>query len=130
MYIIKVCLNGKPYFHVLALEEPDEGNAPGLATALENAISKIEFTFSREDKEIGLCTDAALVNIRLWKLIRDELGGIIFCQNAYHTSLSYQLGMRKTVLLIKRKNRLILTFIIFLRNLLFGSDCSKDKQNF
>ena len=74
LYIIKTCLNGKPLFQVISLEEPEEGNAEGLQAALENALSKMEFTLSREDKEIGICSDAASVNIKLWKLIKEELG--------------------------------------------------------
>ena len=74
LYIMKTCLNGKPLFQVISLEEPEEGNVVGLQAALENALSKMEFTFSREDKEIGICSDAASVNIKLWKLIKDELG--------------------------------------------------------
>ena len=43
--------------------------------ALENALPKMEFTFSREDKEIGICSDTASVNnIKLWKPIKEELG--------------------------------------------------------
>ena len=33
----------------------------------------MEFTFSLE-KEIGICSDAASVNIKLWELIKEELG--------------------------------------------------------
>lgn len=59
---------------MISLEEPEEGNAEGLAASLENALSKMEFTFSWEEKEIGICSDAASVNIRLWKLIKEGLG--------------------------------------------------------
>ena len=73
LYVIKTCLSGKPNFQVLALEEPDEGNAEGTSNALDNAMSKMEFTFERENKEIGLCSDAASVNFKLWKLLKEDL---------------------------------------------------------
>ena len=54
LYIIKTCLNGKPHFQVISLKEPEEGNAEGLAMAMENALKKLQFTFSRDEKEMYL----------------------------------------------------------------------------
>ena len=92
LYIIKTCLNGKPHCQVISLEEPEEENAKGLATALGNAMSKMEFTFSQEEKEIGICSDVASVNIKLWILIKEERGEHYFLSKCISHKLELAVG--------------------------------------
>ena len=51
-----------PIFNVISLEEPEECNAQGIKQAMENLLSKMNFTFQRKDKETGMCSDGASVN--------------------------------------------------------------------
>ena len=74
LYVIKTCVNGKPKFDIMSLEEPEEGNAPGLKVAMEHSHAKMQFSFDRATKEIGMCSDAAAVNVALHKLVKEELG--------------------------------------------------------
>ena len=74
LYVIKTCVGGEPKFQVMSLEEPDESNAEGLKNAFENSVSKMKFNFDRRSKEIGMCSDAAAVNVKLHKLLKPDMG--------------------------------------------------------
>ena len=62
LFILKTCLQGKPTFNVMSLEEPDECNADGINEALKNSFNKLNFNFERKNKEIGMRSDGAAVN--------------------------------------------------------------------
>ena len=63
-----------PTFNVISLEEPEECNAQGIKQAMENLLSKMNFTFQRKDKEIGMCSDGASVNRAVYNLLVEEFG--------------------------------------------------------
>ena len=58
----------------MSLEEPDEANAEGLESAMKSSFGKLKLEFDRKEKEIGLCSDSARVNISLYNQIKDEIG--------------------------------------------------------
>ena len=58
----------------MSLEEPDECNSEGLKNSFANSVSKMKFNFERKSKEIGMCTDAAAVNVKLYKLLKPDMG--------------------------------------------------------
>ena len=39
LFIMKTCVQGKPTFNVMSLEEPDECNADGINEAMKNSIN-------------------------------------------------------------------------------------------
>ena len=74
LFVIKFCQEGVPKYQVMSLEEPSEANSAGLKEALSNSVNKMGFNFSRNDKEIGMCTDSAAVNRALHRLLLGEFG--------------------------------------------------------
>ena len=74
LFIMKTCVQGKPTFNVMSLEEPDECNADGINEAMKNSINKLNFNFERKNKEIGMCSDGAAVNRAVYNQLVDELG--------------------------------------------------------
>ena len=82
LFVMKTCADGQPTFNVMSLEEPEECNAEGIKVAMENSISKMNFNFECRDKEIGMCSDDALVNGAVYNLLVEEFGDhylSIFC---------------------------------------------------
>ena len=79
LFVIKLCVEGKPIFHVMSLEEPEECNAEGIKESMDNAVSKMKFNFKRSEKEIGMCSDGAMVNRSVYNLLRDEFGEQYLC---------------------------------------------------
>ena len=74
LFIMKTCVQGKPTFNVMSLEEPDECNADGINKAMKNSINKLTFNFERKNKEIGMCSDGAAVNHAVYNQLVDERG--------------------------------------------------------
>ena len=74
LFIMKTCVQGKPTFNVMSLEEPDECNADGINEAMKNSINKLNFNFERKNKEIGMCSDGTAVNHAVYNQLVDELG--------------------------------------------------------
>lgn len=74
LFLIKTCNSGKPCINVMSLEEVKDANAMGLKIALDKSVDKMEFSFERKNKEIGLCTDGAAVNIAYYNLVKNDLG--------------------------------------------------------
>ena len=74
LFIMKTCIQGKPTFNVMPLEEPDECNADGINEAMKNPFYKLNFNFECKNKEIGMCSDGAAVNRAVYKQLVDELG--------------------------------------------------------
>ena len=64
LFVIKTATTGVPKLSVMSLEEVADSNAEGLKRAFEHSIGKLNLTVRREDKELGLCTDGAPVNVR------------------------------------------------------------------
>ena len=60
LFIMKTCVQGKPTFNVMSLEEPDECNADGINEAMKNLFNKLNFNFECKNKEIGMCSDGLL----------------------------------------------------------------------
>ena len=52
LFVIKLCAEGKPIFHVMPLEVPEKCNAEGIKESIDNAVSKMKFNFSQSEKEI------------------------------------------------------------------------------
>ena len=74
LFIMKTCVQGKPAFNVMSLEEPDECNVDGINKAMKNSINKLNFNFESKNKEIGMCSDGAAVNHAVYNQLVDELG--------------------------------------------------------
>ena len=77
-------MHGQSIFNVTSLEESEECNAKGIKVALENSVSKVNFKFECRDKEIGMCSDGALVNGAVYNLLVEEFGDHylgIFCSS-------------------------------------------------
>ena len=56
LYIMKTVHKGVVKSYVMSLEEPDEANAEGLKTALENSIMKLGLNVNRKEREVsGSC---------------------------------------------------------------------------
>ena len=62
LFVRKLCVEGKPIFHVMSLEEPEECNAEGIKESMNNAVSKMKFNFKQSEKEIGMCSDGTIIN--------------------------------------------------------------------
>ena len=71
---MKYCASGVPSCNIMSLEEPYEANAEGLESAMKSSFGKLKLEFGRKEKEIGLCSDSARVNISLYNRIKDEIG--------------------------------------------------------
>ena len=74
LVLIKTCLNGSPKFTVLALEEPEPGDADGLKKALDHAYGKGNFSFERKHREVGLCTDGTSTNKKVHRMEKEAIG--------------------------------------------------------
>ena len=79
LFVIKLCVEGKPTFHVMSLEEPEECNTEGIKESMDNAVSKMKFNFKQSEKEIGMCSDGAMVNHSVYNLLHDESGEQYLC---------------------------------------------------
>ena len=62
LFITKTCIQGKPTFNAMPLEEPDECNADGISEAMKNSFNKLNFNFEPKNKEIRMCSNGATVN--------------------------------------------------------------------
>ena len=51
----------------------------GLKKSMVNAVSKMKFNFKWSEKEIGMCSDIAMVNRLVYNLLRDEFGEHYLC---------------------------------------------------
>ncbi|XP_071958585.1 uncharacterized protein [Antedon mediterranea] len=65
LFLIKTAAFGVPTFNVMTLEEPSSTTAEGLKDALDSSFVKMNFTFDRKLKELGMCSDGAAVNLKL-----------------------------------------------------------------
>ena len=68
----------------MSLEEPEETNAQGLKKAMDNSLKKMEIETTRSQKEMGMCTDGAPVNVAMHRLVKEEIGEhylLILCPN-------------------------------------------------
>ena len=74
LFVIKTAATGVPKFSVMSLEDVADANAEGLKTALENLVGKLNLTVQCKDKELGLCTDGAPVNVKMHRLVKEEIG--------------------------------------------------------
>ena len=82
LFVIKLCAEGKPIFHVISLEDAAECNAEGIKESMENAVTRMKFNFKQSEKEIGMCSDGAMVSCLVYNLLLDEFGeqySCIFC---------------------------------------------------
>ena len=74
VYVIKTCDQGKPRFDVLALQQPDDADANGLKSSLDDAVEKAKLTIGRKAHEIGLGSDRTNTNKVLYRLEKEEIG--------------------------------------------------------
>ena len=63
----------------MSIEGPDECNTEGIKKSMDNAVSKMKFNFKWSEKEIGMCSDGAMVNCSVYNLLRDEFGEQYLC---------------------------------------------------
>ena len=74
VYVIKNCDNGEFCFDVLVLEQPDDAGAAGLKVALDKVITKGNFFFDHQSREIRLFSDGTNMNKTLHHLKKYEIG--------------------------------------------------------
>ena len=74
LFLMKTASTGVPKFSVISLEEVENAHAEGLKLAMENSVGKLNLTVDRKDKELGICTDGAAVNVKMHRLIKEEMG--------------------------------------------------------
>ena len=79
LFVIKLCVEGKPIFHVMSFVEPKECSAEGIKESMDSAVSKMKFNVKRSQKEIGMCSDGAVVNHSVYNLFSDEFGEQYLC---------------------------------------------------
>ena len=72
IFLIKTAV--KETFEVMSLEEPKSCDAEGLKESLTVATGRMNFSFPRSQKELGMCSDGASVNAKLHRLVQEELG--------------------------------------------------------
>ena len=111
LFLMKTASTGIPKFSVISLEEVEYAQAEGLKLAMENSVGKLNLTVDRKDKELGICTDGTVVNVKMHRLIKEEMGNMNLFY-ALHTRLNWQLMM-----LLKKfqlKIKIMLIFITFL----------------
>ena len=99
LFLMKTASTGVPKFSVISLEEVENAHAEGLKLAMENSVGKLNLTVKRKDKELGICTDGAAVNVKMHRLIKEEMEEhyeLILCPTQHttqHTRLNWQLMM-------------------------------------
>jgi hypothetical protein len=84
LFLMKSAPTGTPSFSVMSLEEPQETNTQGLKEVMDNSIKKMEIKMPQSQKEIGMCTDGAPINIVMHRLVKNEIGEhylLILCPN-------------------------------------------------
>ena len=74
LFLMKTAAEGYPKYTVMSLEEPENAHAEGLKRAMENSFEKLNLVSPRKDKELGMCTDGASVNVVLHRLVKEEMG--------------------------------------------------------
>ena len=73
LFLIKTAPSGIPKFSVMSLEEVEDGDAEGLKVALEKSLEKLSLTKEGKLQEIGMCTDGAPVNVRMYELVKKRI---------------------------------------------------------
>ena len=74
LYLIKTCDLGKPSYNVLALEQPNDADAEGLKSSLDNAVKKANFPIDQKLQEPGLGSDGTNTNKALYHIEKAEIG--------------------------------------------------------
>ena len=101
----------------MSLEEPKECNTEGIKESMDNAVSKMKFNFKRSEKEIGMCSDGAMVNRLVYNLLHDEFGEQYLCilclSHKFELSINDAFG---SSVLSNNTEKIILKFIIFLKS--------------
>ena len=92
-FLIKTAAKGTPKFEVMSLEEPKSCDAEGLKESLAVATGRMNFSFSRSQKELGMCSDGASVNVKCHRLVQEELGSrysLILCASIIQPTSTVQ----------------------------------------
>ena len=129
LFIMKTCIQGKPTFNVMPLEEPDECNADGINEAMKNPFNKLNFNFECKNKEIGMCSNGAAVNHAVYNQLVDELGPqylSMFCLS-HKFELALNDAFQTSKLNENSENSFTDIYIIFLNVPCFVSNFSRDK---
>ena len=71
---MKTAAERYPKFTLMSLEEPEDAHAEGLKKSYGKLPAKLNLFPPRENKELGMCTDGATVNIALKQLVKEEMG--------------------------------------------------------
>ena len=64
-------------------------SSEGIKESMDNAVSKIKFNFKQSEKELGMCSDGAMVNLLVYNLLRDEFGEQYLWILCHHINLSF-----------------------------------------
>ena len=84
LFVMRTAHEGTPKFSIMSLEQIQEANSAGLKKALDDSFKKLELNINRCEKEIGMCTDGAPVNVAMHKLVKQDIGDhhmLILCPN-------------------------------------------------
>ena len=68
LYLIKSAPDGIVKFNVLGLAEMEVASAKGLKSELGKSFKKLEITIKRNEREVGMCSDGVVVNVKLHRL--------------------------------------------------------------
>ena len=89
LYIIKTCNQGTPKFDVLSLQEPEDTIAERLHESLKKAVTNAKFNFPRKERIVGVGSDGASANRRLFALKKAAAGDHL----AFSWCLSHKLQL-------------------------------------
>ena len=84
LFLCKSVLTGVPNFAVLSVEEVVKADHEGLKAALGHSVEKVGISINRSDKEIGMCSDVAPVNIAMHRVVKEQIGDcymLVLCPN-------------------------------------------------
>ena len=89
LYIIKTCNQGTPKSDVLSLQEPEDIITEGLHESLKKVITNAKLSFPRKEQMVGVGSDSANANRRLFALEKAAVGDHL----AFSWGLSHKLEL-------------------------------------
>ena len=84
VFLVKSAPAGVPNFAVLSVEEVVEADHEGFKEVLDHSMEKVGITINRSDKEIGICSNGAQVNIAMHQVIKEQISDhymLVLCPN-------------------------------------------------
>ena len=129
LFLVKSAPIGVPNF-VLSVEEVVKADHEGLKADLEHSMEKVGITVNRSDKEIGMCSDGAWVNIVMHQVIKEQIGDLymlVLCPN-YKIELAIHDAFDLSHLNALSETNLTNVYYLFCWEDCYCEDWSSDKQ--